>query len=59
MRPGALVMTPLGRLLHQGNHTFIVEAIPDARVLFRMEGARANALAATVGGTVIDATRVP
>lgn len=56
---GALVMAPLGRLLHQGNHTFIAEAIPDARVVFRMEGARANALRATVGGTTLDATRAP
>jgi CubicO group peptidase (beta-lactamase class C family) len=54
---GALVMAPLGRLLHQGSHTFLSDAIPDARVVFRMDGARATSLVATVGGTTIDAAR--
>jgi CubicO group peptidase (beta-lactamase class C family) len=58
-RGGALVMAPLGRLLHQGDHTFIAEGVPDAQIVFRMQGARANALRATVAGTTIDAERAP
>ncbi len=54
------LQTPLGprTLLYQGDHTFVAAEEPDLRLVFRMEGARAAAVAVTSGAQTWQATRV-
>lgn len=47
------------RLLHQGDHTFVLEADPDGRVLFVVEGDRATAIRIALAGAVIPGLRRP
>jgi serine-type D-Ala-D-Ala carboxypeptidase/endopeptidase len=47
------------RLLHQGDHTFVLEADPDGRVLFMVDGDRATAIRIGLAGAMIPGLRRP
>lgn len=47
------------RLLHQDDHEFVLEADPDSRVVFIVEGARARGLVLHQRGVVISGHRKP
>jgi serine-type D-Ala-D-Ala carboxypeptidase/endopeptidase len=47
------------RLLHQGDHTFVLEADPGGRVLFMVDGDRATAIRVALAGAMIPGLRRP
>jgi serine-type D-Ala-D-Ala carboxypeptidase/endopeptidase len=54
-----LVGGAVTRLLHQGDHVFLMDADTDNRVVFRVRGGRAQGITIQLGGAVIPGIRTP
>jgi serine-type D-Ala-D-Ala carboxypeptidase/endopeptidase len=54
-----LVGGAVTRLLHQGDHVFLMDADTDNRVMFRVQGGRAQEITIQLGAAVIPGIRAP